>query len=102
MMKCQAARELIDLGEASDELEQHVQRCAPCRARRALWVLLGEARTIAPSPAFSNRLLEVLQAEGARTPQHAPRRESVGYLEEFSDFPPGSLGQLLFGTLQRG
>lgn len=101
-MKCQIARELIESCESSEELEQHLLRCGPCRARRALWVLLGEARSISPSPAFSDRLLAALRVEGTRALQPAAAPGRAGDLEEFSDFPPGSLAQLLFGKLQRG
>jgi hypothetical protein len=102
-MKCKAAMELIDRGATTEALELHLQGCSSCGARRALWALLREASPITPSEEFTNRLQEALRAEAARTgPRGASRRAPATTLDEFADFPPGSLGQFLFGKLRRG
>lgn len=100
MIKCDAAVAMIEGGRAGDDLQNHLESCSSCRARQALWDLLGEARVIAPSREFTHRLLEAVRGAHARAAAR-PRlgsERSIG-LEDFADFPPGSLGRLLFGKL---
>lgn len=102
MISCRTAIEMIEVGKTSDALDHHIEHCAGCGARRALWLLLGEARAVAPSPEFTERLLEALRAASAGARRRAGRRKGIRPLDDFADFPPGSLGQILFGKLQGG
>ena len=106
-MDCKSAHEMIDSGQESEELLAHVRGCAECRAEHALWDLLGEAKTLEPGLEFTERVLAKIKEEERRTPwDHLRALLSRGFtstrtLDEFSDFPPGSFGAVIFGTYRR-
>jgi hypothetical protein len=94
---------MIDTGREDEELSAHLQGCAECRGERSLWELLGEARGLEPGLEFTERVLAKIKEEERRTPwDHLRALLSKGFtstrtLDEFSDFPPGSFGALIFG-----
>lgn len=106
-MDCKTAHGMIESGREDAELSAHLEGCAECRGERALQDLLGEAEGIEPRPEFTERVLAKVKEEGRRTPwDYLKALASRGFtstrtLDEFSDFPPGSFGAVIFGTYRR-
>ncbi|MBI5533801.1 MAG: hypothetical protein HY898_13860 [Deltaproteobacteria bacterium] len=75
-------------------------RSARIHRHAALWKLLGEMSSLEPRRAFTRRLLGLADTRQAEAPRAscAPRVGAISghALEQFGDFPPGSLGWLLF------
>jgi hypothetical protein len=106
-MDCKKAREVIEAGQGALALSAHLEGCAECRAERALWDLLGEARGLDPGPIFTQRALaRMKQQEKGSLWEHLQALLGRGFvptraLDEFSDFPPGSFGAVIFGGYGR-
>jgi len=107
LMDCKKAREMIEVGQGTVALSAHLEGCAECRAERSLWDLLGEARGLDPEPAFAERVLARMKEEERWSLwEHLKALLGRGFaltrtLDEFSDFPPGSFGAVIFGGYGR-
>ena len=102
-MDCKKAREMIEAGQGAVALSAHLEGCVECRAERALWDLLGEARGLDPGLTFAERVLARMKEEEKWSLwEHLWALLGRGFapiriLDEFSDFPPGSFGAVIFG-----
>jgi hypothetical protein len=106
-MDCKMAQAMIDSGQENEELLAHLRGCERCREERNLWGLLGEAKGLEPGLEFTERVLAKIKEEERRTPwDYFKAFLSRGFtstrtLDEFSDFPPGSFGEVMFGDQRR-
>ena len=106
-MDCKKAQEMIEAGQGAVALSAHFEGCAECRAERSLWDLLGEARALDAGPAFALRVLARMKKEKRWSLwEHLQALLGRGFvptraLDEFSDFPPGSFGAVIFGGYGR-
>jgi len=100
MKECRRMIASMKAGSAPRRWVFHLQRCAACRDRSALWELLGKSRGLEPRRAFTDRLLQLASRQPLARPMCAAGDEQAGsgLLEAFADFPPGSLGWLLFAV----
>jgi len=107
-MDCKQAREVIEAGQEALALSAHLEGCAECRAEHDLWGLLGEAGGLDPGPTFTQRVLARMKEEKKKGSlwEHLQALLGRGFvptraLDEFSDFPPGSFGAVIFGGYGR-
>lgn len=100
MSKCSTRPESLRRRRRQASGEAPAERSARYRRHAALWKLLGEIASLEPRRAFTRRLLGIADARQA-TVQRAARAQGAdpiggSALEQFGDFPPGSLGWLVF------